>query len=299
MKKADLLLALLLAACLLLTGCSLALPEQAGAQSSDDTLIGAFVTREPLETMDRVLALQPEALFSGAPAQAEEKLWAEFDPETRDYSFPQRKGFLLYCMEQTDDDGSYTKVCSDPVFSDGGNHIRYINDDLSYSLDAKLFYAEGGGVQSWYVNPVYQASDGVYVLPGSGVSADGGSMTQTLSQTRSETTSENGRSASRQRSCEIQITIEASAQPEQVVILWMDAEHGVLGRKVFLPGQLPETLSCGDAEFLLVEERAADGSARRAIYDAQDEQLFALSPLPDGMLTRQYAQLLWPAQETG
>ena len=99
------MLALLLAAALLLSGCSLARPEtEADAAQNEDLMVGVLVTLEPLDLFDFEAYFNDNAasLAKGGEVSAQDAekyqnvLFAEQDGDGR-YVFPEVEGYLILC----------------------------------------------------------------------------------------------------------------------------------------------------------------------------------------------------------
>lgn len=296
-------LAALLAALLLLSGCSLALPEEETAQGRD-RMVGVFVTTEYLDLFDAEAYFQEHAaeLLNGGEISADEQklyqnvLFAEED-ESGKYFFPNVDGFLWLSTRENDEQGSYVKMQNDPAFNGALNAIRETDSGTGYEFEATIYAVNRQTYVSFYLNPVYQTEDGaVYVAQGHGMSFGGvegtnASMSQTLTQTLSE--EQNGET--KEYSFSGKLTMRLVGAPEAVTLFWMDGENGVVRREQYVPGTLPEELSADGAEFLLVVETAQDGSQTRTLYEAEEptQRLETFVPATGDILGRAYTTIDW------
>lgn len=305
MMNKNRLLALALCLCLLLSGCSLAQPETEADAAGEDNMVGVLLTFSPLDLFDfeGYWRDNGQTLLSGGlidasqAAQYQGCMFAEWDEAERCYSFPGLDGCILLCTEEQDEHGSYAKMQSDEVFCDTENNLSYKDSQTSYSFSATV-YAVPSGYTAMYLNPLYQTPDGsVYVRGGSGISTSdeegsGASMSMTLDQTNTYT--ENGQSQTRAFHCAI--TMQLAAAPEYADVFWMTAAEGVLRHERYAAGQFPTDLESDSAEFLLLVETAADGSAIRTLYSADDtEQSFGpmMPAETSGLLVRQGCTVSW------
>ena len=301
------LLATILAASLLLSGCSLALPEEDG-NADGDPMVGVLVTTQPLDLFDSEAYLRENAstVLNGGMIRADDAekysnaLFTVWDDAQQRYVFPDTEGYVWLCTEESDESGDYTRMQNDDVFCDGTSAVHVTDEGSSYEFSATLYVPNDRTYAVFYCNPIYQTADGrVYALAGQGMSLSGetgstAAMTQTLTQTLTETQ----KGETQTRSFECAIKVQLAARPERVTLFWMDAESGVLRREEYAAGALPETLRAEDAEFLLAVETAVDGTQRRAIYEPEQEaqSLETLFEGDKGFLQMQYTQLEWPQE---
>lgn len=300
------MLALLLAAALLLSGCSLARPEtEADAAQNEDPMVGVLVTLEPLDLFDFEAYFNDNAasLAKGGEVSAQDAekyqnvLFAEQDGDGR-YVFPEVEGYLILCTRRQDGITNSMVMQSDPVFCTSENHVASGDTGGSYTFAATIYcMADDSGIAQFYTNPLYQTADGrVYAASGSGMSTntDGEAtpaMTARLSQTVSVT--DNGETT--EQSFEAAITYQIAARPVRTDVYWMCTETGVLKHEQYASGEFPKQLDARGAEFLIIVETGEDGSARRTLCEpgTNSGQAFVLAPAADGMLIAQYSDVLW------
>lgn len=299
------ILSLLLAAVLLLSGCSLARPEtDEDAQQREDPMVGVLVTFEPLGLFDfeRYFSDNADKIVNGGTVSAADAaeyqncLFAEKNEAGR-YGFPGVEGYVWLCTHETDGENTSTVMQGDAVFCESKNEIATSDDGVSYKIAATIYQIpDDSGYASIYLNPLYQTTDGrVYAMSGSGFSTntDGGagSMTARLNQTVSQTEG----SKTTAQSFEAEIKYQMAAEPESVDIYWMSAEAGLIRQERYAPDAVPEQLDARGADFLVVVETGADGSARHTICDPEtnDGQLQVLVPEENRMLILQFSEVIW------
>ena len=268
------LLAIILAASLLLSGCSLALPEEDG-KTDGDPMVGVLITTQPLDLFDSEAYLSENAstILNGGMIRAEDAekysnaLFSAWDDAQQSYVFPDTEGYVWLCTEVSDESGDYTRMQNDDVFCDGTSAVHVTDEGSSYEFSATLYVPNDQTYAVFYCNPIYQTADGrVYALAGQGMSLSGetgstAAMTQTLTQTLTETQ----KGETQTRSFECAIKVQLAARPERVTLFWMDAESGVLRREEYAAGTLPETLRAEDAaedRVALCEEEGGGGLVR-------------------------------------
>ena len=301
------LLATILAALLLLSGCSLALPEEDG-KTDGDPMVGVLVTTQPLDLFDSEAYLRENAstVLNGGMIRADDAekysnaLFTVWDDTQQRYVFPDTEGYVWLCTEESDESGDYTRMQNDDVFCDGTNAVHVTDEGSSYEFSATLYVPNDRTYAVFYCNPIYQTADGrVYALAGQGMSCSGeAGSTAAITQTLTQTLTETQKGETQTRSFECAIKVQLAARPERVTLFWMDAESGLLRSEEYAAGTLPETLRAEDAEFLLAVETAVDGTQSRALYGPEQETqtLETLFEGDKGFLQMQYTQLEWPQQ---
>ena len=116
------LLATILAALLLLSGCSLALPEEDG-KTDGDPMVGVLVTTQPLDLFDSEAYLRENAstVLNGGMIRADDAekysnaLFTVWDDTQQRYVFPDTEGYVWLCTEESDESGDYTRMQNDDV----------------------------------------------------------------------------------------------------------------------------------------------------------------------------------------
>lgn len=298
MKKKVKVLALLLALCLL-SGCSLARPEaEEGNGMSQDMMIGVFITREYLDLFDFEGYLEDNlnTVVNGggeiSPEDSEKyggRLYAEKTGEDYDFGI---EGMGAFFVQWEQDGVPYSaSYCNGPmelylstVVSDEGTSKEYTG----------TVYVQCGGAEAFYVNPVYQDSEGlVYLMAGSGISSDmseGASMTQTMSG--EYTTTLDGKTQLYSMRTEIRFC--GAQMPQTYRVLHMSKDSELLQTEDYTPETLPEEIRpCEGAEYLIIETQNSDKVTRQIVSRAEDScQLFAPTEM-EGIIAQRRTEVVW------
>lgn len=296
-KYAAILACFPLAALILgLCGASLADPA-AGEESAvgGDRLIGAFVTREPLDLFDL------EGYRDDPAADWDEGRLYATRTETdgaADYVFEGVEGTRCMAPTLRDGEGEYTKSLRDPALADNRIEVKSTDSGTSIVIEAKMYAAVGGpeDIVELCVNPVYQTPDGrVYLVPGHITSTVGDSEGMTLTQTVNEnwTTHENGTETGRDEGS-VTVELELVAPPERIAVVQFGERDQVLSRVEYAPDAVPEALTPEAGCAYLVVETTMGETVDRAVYDREDESLEHFVLRDDGLCVEERTRLDWP-----
>lgn len=307
------------AALLTLSGCGLARAD-AGVSAGEDRLIGALVTTEYLDLFDFESYFNDHAgqFVDGGDIVVENsdayqrRIYAALtteiltDEETgeqmehKKYVFDGIDGMGYFAPRVGDEYGGYIGSHGDKGVTDAHMNIVSTDEEDSIILEGTVYVDMGKLDAEYYVNPVYQCADGaVYVTSGSGylLSGDHGEgemFSTTLDATT--TIAEDGRT--RADSCSVTIHLAAMFAPERIVLLQMDENSGVLSRKEYTPGTLPELLELeAGTAYLVVETHKRDGAGEEAVdrelYQSDTENIGTFYAREDGICQKQWTQLNW------
>lgn len=280
-KKLYLIISAILACSL--TGCQLA-SENAGTDGNEEHMIGVFVTTEYLDLfdMDRYLDRHIGALSGGEITveptdNYQEKLYAvlktveETDEngrqtESSEYVFEGVEGISFFAptYPETEDEDSYIGTSSDDAVSDTHLDVSVGDAEDKTTLTGTIYLSpESGSERTYYVNPVFQCSDGsVYVTSGNGYQtnpdesdAEGELWNVTLDFT--STTTENG--ISKKDTFSVSVSFSSIYRPEKLVLLQMAPDSSILSRTEYAPGEMPDLLTPdSETEYLIVETHKTD-----------------------------------------
>ena len=323
MNRKAVVILLLLTAVLIMTGCQLA-HEDLGEAKGADRLIGEFITKAHLDLFymerylnDNIHKITPggSMVIDGDTSRSQGRLYAKIvtrihtDPETgntfetREFSFEEVEGIHYICasIPATENEGSITMTSSDEEVSDGHTSIHTSDEENSISLEGTIYYSPAGtGSITFFLNPVYQSSDGrVYAVTGTGISSHGDHTEGSLySQTFEESTTftENGKTKTSHTS--IKISFSIMFPPSKIIVRQMDEESSVISSTEYQPGKLPETLEISkDTAFIMVETHKQDRDGKpivtRSLYDKDDETLATYYCRDDGICVKQHTSLEW------
>jgi len=320
MKVKQFFAALLAGAALLaLPGCSLARTD-ADASAGEDRLIGVLVTTEYLDLFDfeEYYSDHESRFVDGGTVMVENsdtyqgRIYATLTTEnltneetgeqvTRQaYVFEGIDGIGYFAPTMEDEEGIYTRSNGDEGISDAHMDVSFTDEGQSLSLEGTVYVEPGKGNTEYYVNPVYQCADGaVYVTSGSGylLSGDHGEG-EVFSTTLDANTTRTEEGKSQKDACTVTLHLAVMFAPERIVLLQMDANAGVVSRRAYTPGALPERLELeAGTAYLVVEthkrDRAGEETVARALYQSDTETIGTFYGREDGICLKQWTQLNW------
>ena len=189
---------------------------------------------------------------------------------------------LMPVTEAGDGNKSVGNFCSDGI-SAPFIHYNTTDNGEERELSGTLYLLpQKDKEQVYYVNPVYQTSDGeIYVTTGNGYSTgnsdeEGDTMSATLS---AENTVTEGKT-SKTDQCTVTVKFAIQYRPVRTILYQMDASNKVLKQAAYNPSAVPEILETepGTA-YVMIENRkeTPDGKliSERTIFDydsAQEEE---------------------------
>lgn len=286
------LLCLLLAAVLTaFTGCSLAQPEQEGAQ--EDRWIGLYVVYSPPGTYNdfnsnpNLVEMGTTSLDTGkygTLAFPREVLLGEEDPDTGDITFPGLTGYSLFIRHKQEDYGPVTQVVSNMSPSEEGTTINSSDQGTAETasgviwwgppLDAAADWDSYEDTGIWHAYNVYETADGQVYLDGSGNSYSGGGSGMGFSSDATYTYTENGES--RTDSVSVSVSVKYTPRLTGLRVVEFAGDNSVV-KTTDLPltEDLPALVPTADTAFLIVEEESGEG-VKRTLYTAAD---FAEEPV--------------------
>lgn len=317
--KRILALGIALLALLAFAGCQLAKEEGGETESAErDRLIGVFLTREHLDLFDwegyfndnaGALAGGGHAIDETDTAAYGGRLYATLTRETRtddageqherlDCTFEGIEGIRYFAVEE----GITTHMISDPGISGVHQAITDTEEAKRIDLEAVLYVEAAAETETvvWYLNPVYQSTDGsVYLTAGHGTSLAGG-MTEGASFStkfdETETVTVDGKSV--ETGASVSVRIESKFPAERINVLQMDAGHAVVARTEYDAGALPEEIvPLPGTEYLIVEtvkrDLAGEEIVSRALYGREETKFITFCRGDGTVLLEQYTRLEW------
>jgi hypothetical protein len=318
MMKIKRWIAVLLATAVVLslTGCQLASEDT--AENTKDRLAGVFITYEYLDLFDFDGYLKDNV--SGFPggdisedvnsekyrgrlyATLKERVLTNEDTGeetvTEEYVFEGVEGFAYLAV--TDGNNGPVIFRSDEAISDKYSGLSGDDAEDKITLEGTIYSAPGNdGFITYYINPVYQNSDGsIYAMSGGGFSIDAtqgkGYYTNMLEETT--TVTENG--TDKKSSTSIEISFATMFRPEKIVLLQMDADSNILSKGEYAPGEVPKTLTPEAGTVYIVAETYKSGNAgtayvTRELYEQQDEYLYTFFCRDDNICIKTGTKLEW------
>jgi hypothetical protein len=293
-------------------GCQLA--REDGLNVEKDRLVGVYVTKEHLDLFDfesyisdnintigrggEISVADSEKYGGRKYAELKRKylINEETGQETSnwEYVFEGIDGIRFFYVQVEQPDGeSYFSSYSDGAISDG--HV-YVGNDTS--LEGTI-YTSPRGPNAFYLNPVYQSSDGkVYLTAGSGISfsgdkSEGAVFSTTLEEKHAVT--ENGETV--EESFKIKINIAVKAPPANICIIQMNSENMPVSQIDYKPNTLPDqVLISPEAEYVIVETLAASPGGEvlnREILNPDSAYFTSYVTRDDGICEARSVNLQW------
>lgn len=280
MKKLIFAITMLLSAAIL-CGCTLARPDiGTDACISPDRLVGVYVTTDYIDTFDfeAYFSNNASAIVNGGEISSadasiySDKVYAVKD-ESGNYVFPDTKGISYFFTYECDEIGTYYSSHADAGISDTNTHFNSSETEDSVDLSATVYGIAGQGIQAFYLNPVYQTSDGeVYLLPGNGVSGStsvGMIMSQTFSESH-DVMSDEGEIIN--QSTSVKIAYSIIEKPLSYTFIEMDASSNEILRREYKIGSVPDEYTADkNTAYIIVETHYSD-STEYAVCQRDDSE---------------------------
>lgn len=295
------LLALLLSAAVLLTGCSLAQGTAEGLPENDQ-LVGMLVALkgdgwelwdEEATGMDPLHTYQSEG----------KKLYAErIDGDPVQYQFPEGCGLscFTFLVPGSEEEEGYWADTVSPELSDVSKGL-HVGDGNSLEMEATLYVSDGleDLAFSVYMNPVYYTPSGeVYALgtapTGVGMGGDSLGASFSVSQETKITLSEEVTT----RGGMVKLNIEPVHLPQTYVILEMSESNEVLAETVYTPEEMPETyVPSAETAYIILEARGE--KTTRTVYSPADDSaaMDCYHPGQYGLCIKGYTTIEWEGAE--
>lgn len=315
--------ALLLGTC----GCSLARTDAGGEDSGvRDKLIGCYITTEYIDAFDYEAYFEENLseLVNGGEVspqyelQYQGRVYAEMVEEfytdsegnthsTWNYDFPGLEGVAYFAPYIEKEGESYTTFQTGEGLQGVHNKVNATDYGNAVELSATIYVPiDTVNVTEdefcYYMNPVYQSSDGsVYLMAGGGYwtnlsDAPGIEMTTKLHESFTQTV--NGVSTEMESSVEIECI--AVYVPTSVTVIQMAADGVVLKVESFLPRELPEQYAVEEGcQYIIMETHAFDSEGEDVIErtaiapDTEDQDIFVLVPGENGFMNLVSSEVLW------
>ena len=285
----------------LLAGCQLAHSDWAWAREESDSFIGFFIT----------MGHEGHSAVSAVADPATGRLYAE-RTGMHSFEFPGVEGipFFIAALPGGDwvegpvlGEGLVTVGEAGPGIVSDGMHVHVTDEGVSHTISGRLYVTPQFARQLFNFHPMYMTADFEVYISSGGSSVvrhqesdwefEGGF--HSFSKAVSRTTTENG--VSQTASTDISLGIYTMFPPEEIVIVQMDADNGVLRREVLSPGAIPEEFSPlpGTAYIIVETHRAAhlENPVIRGLYGPGDDFFTIFELMDSGVLARQFVQLLW------
>ena len=295
--------------------CSCQLAEVDGLEvENDDRLIGVFITNEHLDLFDFESYFQDNIstiMKNGGNVEIEHndkyqgRIYAElkqvvYNPESGEpvesleYVFEDLEGIPFFHFEVQNDYENYTAMSSGNYFSDA--HLS-IGDETS--IEGTIYAMPNSTHHAYYLDPVYQGSDGqVYLTAGTGISfsgntGEGAAYTQTLEE--KHTTTENGEK--KEEKFKVSVKIAVKYPSVNVNIIQMDTESNIVLSQDYKPNTVPDEIVLSKDTAYVIYESKIDSSVgeviMRELLEPKDNYFTNYIPTDEGYYELQSVSLLW------
>lgn len=293
-----------------LSGCQLKKPENKNGITTGDTLIGTVITTESLNSFDieayldgnieNILNNKENYISEEDSLNYNKKIYArqvtltdtnDYGEEIthKEYTFDGIDGMWFFDAKipATETEESYTCLCTGGGLSNIYSNVHHTDTGVSeIELTADIYYSYEKWGTIFYMNPVYQESDGdIYCVEGSGysVSGDKGSIDGNAngSQTLSDkiTLNENGEETVFQST--ITLNYIPVYIPEEISFIFMNDDNAAISDFSYSPENVPEELNVPDGtEYIILLQKSQEGSipdvigknCENAEYIAEDKE---------------------------
>lgn len=287
-------IAILIALCILaavISGFQLKKPDSENKSTSGDRLIGTVITTESLNTFDMETYLEENigsiVKDENQTVQNEDKqdymgkIYArqvtkedtteEGEKIThKEYVFDDDiNGYWIFDarIPSTETEESYTCLCSEGGFSNVQSKIHHTDNGMQeIELIADIYYSYEKWGTVFYMNPVYQESDGdIYCVEGMGysVSGDKGSIdgNSSGSQTLTDkiTVNENGEETVYQS--KVTINYIPVYVPVRTEFVFMNEDNEAISESGFNTHQVPSELNVPKGtEYVIILQKSEEGT---------------------------------------
>ena len=303
-----------------LTGFTLAQPG-AGEAKEKDKLVGVFVTTEYLNLFDfegyfndniGEMTTGGEISVAGDSAEYQGRLYATLIDRiltneetgetvtTQDYVFEGIEGISYFWCTISDENGSYNSVSGGEALSDGHSSISSTDSGEDISLEGTIYVTPATSQTIYYMNPVYQSTDGrIYTMSGGGISFSGDSSEgEIFSRTLDAATTATVKGETNTYSISVKISINVMYPPQRICVLQFGPDGEILSRDEYLPGGLPEKITPEqECSYIVLEtyKISPDQVEKvvRTLYQADDNSLESFYCREDGICVKQNTSLNW------
>ena len=326
MKKMKIkVVTLLMVLCIVvaaLSGPQLKKPEGENKSILGDRLIGTVITTEGLNTFDmeaylnenidsivedenHTVNIEDKQNYNNkiyARQVIKEDINEDGEKIThKEYVFDDIDGFWIFDAKipSTETEESYTCLCSEGGISNVKSNIHHTDNgaqEIELTADVYYSYEKWGTV--FYMNPVYQESDGdIYCVEGMGyaVSGDKGSIdgTSSGSQTLNDKINVNDNGEEIVYQSKVTINYIPVYVPSQIEFIFMNEDNKAIKEETFKPENAPEELTVPKStEYVIVIQKNEEGSIADVIGKNCENAEF-IAEDNDGYCSLHSVNLVW------
>lgn len=320
--KVALLLMVLCVVVAALSGPQLKKPESENKSTLSDRLIGTVITTESLNTFDMeayfnenidsidkdenyTVNIEDKQNYNNkiyARQVIKEDVTEDGEKIThKEYVFDDIDGFWIFDAKipSTETEESYSCLCSEGGISNINSKVHHTDNGVEeIELTADIYYSYEKWGTVFYMNPVYQESDGdIYCVEGMGyaVSGDKGSIdgTSSGSQTLNDkiTVNDNGEEIVYQS--KVTINYIPVYVPSQIEFVFMNEDNKAIKEETFKPENAPEELTVPKStEYVIVIQKNEEGSITDVIGKNCENAEF-IAEDNDGYCSLHSVNLVW------
>ena len=326
MKKMKIkVVTLLMVLCIVvaaLSGPQLKKPEGENKSILGDRLIGTVITTEGLNTFDmeaylnenidsivedenHTVNIEDKQNYNNkiyARQVIKEDINEDGEKIThKEYVFDDIDGFWIFDAKipSTETEESYTCLCSEGGISNVKSNIHHTdNGAQEIELIADIYYSYEKWGTVFYMNPVYQESDGdIYCVEGMGyaVSGDKGSIdgTSSGSQTLNDKINVNDNGEEIVYQSKVTINYIPVYVPSQIEFVFMNEDNKAIKEETFKPENAPEELTVPKStEYVIVIQKNEEGSIADVIGKNCENAEF-IAEDNDGYCSLHSVNLVW------
>lgn len=292
MKKMKIkVVALLMVLCVIvaaLSGAQLKRPESESKNTLGDRLIGTVITTESLNTFDmeaylnenidsiikdenHTVNIEDKQNYNNkiyARQVTKEDITEDGEKIThKEYVFDDIDGFWIFDAKipSTETEKSYTCLCSEGGISNVNSKLHHTDNEVEeIELTADIYYSYEKSGTIFYMNPVYQESDGdIYCVEGTGYAVSGSSSG---SQTLSDKITVNDNDEKIVYQSKVTINYIPIYVPSNIEFIFMNDDNKAIKEEKFRPENVPEELTVPKGtEYVIVIEKNEEGSIANVI----------------------------------
>lgn len=279
-----------------------------------DRFVGVYITRGYLDLFDHDAYMMDnaEAIFAGdvdpnAADAYQGRLYASLtddpytNPETgmttttKKYVFEGVEGIAFFCAQYADELGTFWSSGGDERVADTHSSFASTDAGESIALEGTIYISTAAGATDFYMNPVYQTSDGdVYLISGTGLSF-GGEVVEGMSSTHEmkeeHKSTVNGETTSVTGAVKLSFTYIDT--PNTIKIIQMDADSRLISNTEYAPDEMPGRIDAVSGAQYIVVETYGDKHITRELFQPSDTMLYAFCPDADGICIKKYSDIDW------
>ncbi len=290
-----------------MTGCQLA-NSDAGEVKTKDQLIGVYITQDYVDLLDMEGYFEDHGddFINGKDVEisdkysgkiyATAKVTEEGNFETTEYNFEGIEGIALFTstIYPTGTTDSYKLLKSDPEVTN--RKSTYGSETI---LEGTLYVDAALDSIIFYINPVYETSDGqVYLMTGNGIASTGG-VGGNMSATMTENISETINGVTQNKVFNIIVHIDSRNATEKLIIKQMNDSDEVVEITTLTKGRVPKNITKNPkTTYIILEDYCYNFEGvyetKRKIIEKDEASIECFFMGNKGVAVAEYITLLQP-----